>query len=541
MLGPHFYYDLIRLARKNSTLFLRCGYLLALLFGWWFVYEDRIGTRYHFLEFERLATKYTNALLILQYTLIVLLTPMYLAGTVMEEKENRTLELLYQTDLSDQEILLGKFSARMVQLMLLVQSSLPMLALISLWGGIRLEMVIFHVAFSLLFILFVGSVSLWASVQGNSFTEALVIAYLTMAIFCIIAVATFLAIVDEVVVAHLRYEGLTSWTELAIALGLCAGVLLVGIALFYGLARWQFHRLRDLKWVEQRTPIADPTLDTSEEDDGTIIVTSPDREIPDNAIAWKETFTTTKMRDLEIIFGVLVMFSMGFGIAFAYLAQNPPSGLRFQGTADSLRVIFNLGCIALYVGVLLTQGFLAASSIAKEREDNTLDFLLLLPIERSDVFVWKWLGPWFRNRAMLLGVIILPIVGLASGMLSTSLGMWLLIAPWPTLLLVHSLGILASTMSNRVATANFALIMMLLLIVLAHLVRWDEVTTILEGLPDFAFSFRIPKQFSPDTWERIIWVLIVQQTLFIVIAVGSVAIAYWLFNQRSSESRTHIG
>ncbi len=39
MFGPHFYYDLIRLARKPRNYFLRCGYLVALMIGWWYVYE----------------------------------------------------------------------------------------------------------------------------------------------------------------------------------------------------------------------------------------------------------------------------------------------------------------------------------------------------------------------------------------------------------------------------------------------------------------------------------------------------------------------
>ncbi|MBI3821231.1 MAG: hypothetical protein HY289_00960, partial [Planctomycetes bacterium] len=117
-------------------------------------------------------------------------------------------------------------------------------------------------------------------------------------------------------------------------------------------------------------------------------------------------------------------------------------------------------------------------------------------------------------------------------------GLWLLIVPWPTLLLVHSLGILASVMSSRVATANFALVMMLLLIVLAHLVRWNEVMAILEGLPDFAFSFRIPKQIDADTWTRIAWMIAIQQALFIAIAIGSAWAANWLFDNRTSEART---
>jgi ABC-type transport system involved in multi-copper enzyme maturation permease subunit len=540
MFGPHFYYDLIRLARKRSNLFLRCGYLLALLLGWWFVYEEHVFTRAHFLHFERLATKYTNALLILQYALIVLLTPMYLAGTVMEEKEHRTLELLFQTDLSDREILLGKFSARIVQLMVLVQSSLPLLALISLWGGIRLEMVIFHIAFSLLFIPFVGSLSLWASVQGRSFMEALGLAYLTLIIFCVVAVSTVLTIVDARVVASLRQDGITSYATLMKVLAVVVGPLLAGTMIFYALSRWRFHKLRELKWLERKTPANEPAPEPDEQEDQTIEVQAPDRVIPDHALAWKETAVGRRMRDVEIVFGLFLLTAVGLGVAYNYLLWGSPEKLAHRDLADSLRIVFNIGCVALYGTVLLAQAFLAVASVAKERELNTLDFLLLLPVERSEIFFWKWIGPWFRNRALLAGVLVVPMIGLASGMFSTRLGLWLLIVPWPSLLLIHGLGMVSSVVCGRVATASYTLILLLMLILLAHLIRWNEVTTILEGLPDFAFSFTIPRRIDAATWEGIAWLIVVQQCLFLFVALCSIGLAYWLFGRKTSETRTQV-
>ena len=87
MFGPHFYYDLIRLARKPRNIALRCGYLLALLVGWWFIYEESSPVHGSINEYAGLATRYTHALLIFQYLLIPLLTPIYLSGTILEEKQ----------------------------------------------------------------------------------------------------------------------------------------------------------------------------------------------------------------------------------------------------------------------------------------------------------------------------------------------------------------------------------------------------------------------------------------------------------------------
>jgi ABC-type transport system involved in multi-copper enzyme maturation permease subunit len=106
MLGPHFYYDLIRLARKPRNCYLRCGYLTALMIGWWYVYEGSQPLGGTINDYARLATNFTHALLAFQYVMILLLAPIYLAGTIVEERESRTLELLYQTQLTDREILL---------------------------------------------------------------------------------------------------------------------------------------------------------------------------------------------------------------------------------------------------------------------------------------------------------------------------------------------------------------------------------------------------------------------------------------------------
>ena len=72
---------------------------------------------------------------------------------------------------------LGKFAARVVHLIFFMLMSLPMLAIISLWGGINVEFLLVHCGISLLLILLVSSMCLWTSVATLRYTEAMMLSY----------------------------------------------------------------------------------------------------------------------------------------------------------------------------------------------------------------------------------------------------------------------------------------------------------------------------------------------------------------------------
>ncbi len=542
MFGPHFYYDLIRLARKRRNLVLRCGYLIALLLGWWFVYEEQTVTRHYFLEITRQTAKYSNALLMFQYALILLVTPIYLAGTIMEEKENRTLELLFQTDLSDQEIILGKFAARIVQLLVLAPAALPMLALINLWGGVAYEPLILHLAFSVLLILFLGMATMWASALARSFPEAVAIAY-GLIFFCGVAlIAGGIILVENRVhpfFDELARDGITSLKILAVVLTLLAAPLLLGCVLFYMLALWQFRRLRELKWIKERVGKAakvedKPPVDVIDD------WTRPTRDVPDNALAWKEMRRSRDAAILDQLIWVmlaLVLIAGGLHLRQVWERPVPPERHEF---ADILRVMSNMGYLAVVAVALLAQAILATSSVARESEHATLDFLLLLPLERAEILLWKWLGPWCRARVLLLLLIAIPIVGIASGMYSIRLGLLFLVLPWPLLFLVHCLGVLLSVMARRVMFANFAMIAGLLVLLLLHLLRWNDVVLILESIPELLFSFSTPRPLNASATARLTRFFVVQQIAFLLLALLSAGLSYWMFTRKTSETRTRV-
>ena len=61
--------------------------------------------------------------------------------------------------------------------MFLTMLPLPMLSIITLWGGVDMELLAFHFVLMSLLILLVGSMCLWVSARSAGYTAAMVLAY----------------------------------------------------------------------------------------------------------------------------------------------------------------------------------------------------------------------------------------------------------------------------------------------------------------------------------------------------------------------------
>src|SRR5690242_11326878 len=98
LLGPLFFSDVVRLARRGRGTLLRCAYALALLGALCFAYHERFptapllglssarGPDMLVRELPRFAEMLTLVLLLAQALAVLALTPAYVAGAVAEEK-----------------------------------------------------------------------------------------------------------------------------------------------------------------------------------------------------------------------------------------------------------------------------------------------------------------------------------------------------------------------------------------------------------------------------------------------------------------------
>jgi hypothetical protein len=187
LVGPLFFYDLVRLARKGRGTALRIAYGAVLLVGLGLVYQDSFpqhdlfrldpGPGVSLADQARFAERFVVALLVIQNAAVLVLTPAYLGAAVAEEREHRTLDLLFTTPLRNREILLGKFFGRLLHLGAVLLVGLPVLSLAQLWGGVDVAILAAGFASTAFTLLSVGSLSLLCSVHARTGLGAAVAAY----------------------------------------------------------------------------------------------------------------------------------------------------------------------------------------------------------------------------------------------------------------------------------------------------------------------------------------------------------------------------
>lgn len=117
-----------------------------------------------------------------QMTLLLLLAPIFSAGSLTIEKEQRTLSMLLTSLLSTGQIWAGKFISAMLFLTLLVVASLPLLGLVFAFGGVSGRDFGLAIGMTLLVLASISSLGLYfssvfrRSVHSTSVSYAAVIA-----------------------------------------------------------------------------------------------------------------------------------------------------------------------------------------------------------------------------------------------------------------------------------------------------------------------------------------------------------------------------
>jgi ABC-type transport system involved in multi-copper enzyme maturation permease subunit len=200
MFGPVFWYEIVRLGRRRLTFILRLLYVLAVMALLSILYLSWLEDVGYFtrggmdrVPYERLsgfATMFFQVFVSVQFWVVVLLTPAYVAGTIADEKERKTLEFLLATDLRNREIVFGKLAARVANLLMFVLAGLPVVAFLQLFGGIDPDMLLASVAATIITVVGLSAMSVAFSVALRRPRDAVALAYLAVLVYY---AASFLA------------------------------------------------------------------------------------------------------------------------------------------------------------------------------------------------------------------------------------------------------------------------------------------------------------------------------------------------------------
>lgn len=121
-----------------------------------------------------------KGLLLLETVLVVFLAPSFTAGTISLEREKQTLDLLIATPISSPAIVLGKLVSALAYLFLLVVSSIPLTAIVFVFGGVAPDDLVRGYVVLVTTAVGLGAVGLFFSALARRTQAATVLTYFTV-------------------------------------------------------------------------------------------------------------------------------------------------------------------------------------------------------------------------------------------------------------------------------------------------------------------------------------------------------------------------
>ena len=118
-----------------------------------------------------------SALLMLETLLVVVLAPAFTAGAISLEREKQTLDMLATTPISSLAIVVGKLFSALVYVFILVFASIPLAALVFVFGGVAPDDVVRGYVVLIATAIGIGSLGLFFSALAQRTQAATIMSY----------------------------------------------------------------------------------------------------------------------------------------------------------------------------------------------------------------------------------------------------------------------------------------------------------------------------------------------------------------------------
>jgi len=171
--GPIFDKELRVSSRRKRNYFLRFAYvalLTAFVTFVWLVTARLGGPTSAVFRVSRMAEvgKYVVTTIVwFQFIAVQFIAVVMLSTAINDEIYHRTLGVLMTTPISSFQVVIGKLFSKLLQLLLLLAISLPLLAVVRVFGGVPWNYVISSLCITLTAAIFAGSLSLAFSIYNR--------------------------------------------------------------------------------------------------------------------------------------------------------------------------------------------------------------------------------------------------------------------------------------------------------------------------------------------------------------------------------------
>jgi ABC-2 type transport system permease protein len=168
--GPIFDKELRVSSRRKRNYLLRFAYIIFLSIFILSVWFSIIGIHnsgsavYVSSRFSQVGKQIITTIAWFQFVATQLIAIVMLSSSVSDEIHTGTLNVLLTTPISSFQIVVGKLLSKLLQLILLLAISLPLLAIVRVFGGVTWNYVISSVCITMTAVMLAGVVSLFLSI-----------------------------------------------------------------------------------------------------------------------------------------------------------------------------------------------------------------------------------------------------------------------------------------------------------------------------------------------------------------------------------------
>jgi ABC-type transport system involved in multi-copper enzyme maturation permease subunit len=486
LLGPLFFYDVVRTARRNQLIPVRCLYSVALLTVLFFFYGERFGFGLESWEklfasqllepdqLPKFAGSFFSTFMAVQFIAVLLLAPIFTAGPVAEERERGTLDLLLTTSLTSWEIVFGLLAARLANLTLVVVTGLPILCLVLFLGGVDIGLIIAGFAGTGALMLMIGTSGIMFSVLSKNSFEAISMTYFFSICFAPLPLWN-LPVVSMSAIDGSVEDAYDICAFLCILSGFFASCFLICAA--SELRRRRRQQAQDLprpqasgRTIAFSVINVPPAYRPAPED----ARNADHPPVSDSPMMWKEL----NLKESRVIpptwliqSGCIILGIICVALCLSLSSSHSSYLISILTTKEVVRY---LAIIATAVS-LVPVGVAASKSITEEREKKTLDSLAASPLEAKEILYAKCVGSIVGFRWLFIALASFLLLAVCGGEIEP-VAFALLLFAWVIFAAFFScLGLFFSTICKTTLQATIMIILAMIALVVPSFLGGDVI------------------------------------------------------------------
>ncbi len=361
----------------------------------------------------------------LQLAVALPFSALLVASAVALEKDRKTIDLLLMTNLSNAELVLGKLFAGLLSVVVVVVAAWPLLAIMSLLGGVSTGQILRVQAVTLASTLVAGSLGSTIALWREKTFQALAMTALVLVLWLVgweiiaatgssrswwgipaeswaVAMSPWQAVQAAARPVFADAAG-TRWTD-PVYLNLCTAAVISALLNMVAIALVRvWNPVREVRPRSAERPAHEVAERGAAPLRPAVALHGAGgrvRRVWDNPILWREVRTWAYgKRILVIRLAYWAVFAVCAAALVASLPQGGPT------TTDAIPAAARPLITLLVVGLILLNA-LAVTSLTSERDSRALDLLLVSDLSPKEIVFGKFGGAFYNAKEM----VVLPLV-----------------------------------------------------------------------------------------------------------------------------------